>query len=65
MALVGIVPVIIYAHCQYLARISFQRLGVMPVLYLLYGRIDCLVIFQLYDKGRRSEERRVGKECRL
>lgn len=58
---IGVVPVIIYTHSQYLAHISLQRLGVMPVLYLPDSRIDCPVIFQFYhqrrflDRGQRKE----------
>lgn len=49
---IGILPVIINPYSQYLTHIPIQRLEVMPVLDLLYGRIDGLVIFQLYNKRR-------------
>lgn len=58
---IHILSVIIYPHSQYLTRISFQHLGIMPVLYLLYGRADVLIIFQFHH-NRGLVYRRQGQK---
>ena len=61
MRLIRTFLVIIYTDKQDIAGIIHKRLSIMPVLYLLYGRADVLIIFQFHH-NRGLVYRRQGQK---